>query len=324
MRAVVIDRWLSPEQVQVREIPEPQLRPETLLVEVRAAGCNFYDTLIVEGKYQLRPSFPFTLGGELAGVVREVGSQVNGFHPGDRVLAALPYGAFAERVLVPASAAHVFPEAMSFEEAACFPIAYGTAYLALAHRAHLATGETLLVHAAAGGAGLAAVQIGAALGARVIGTAGGREKCTVVLRAGADLAVDYREEDFVEKVKGATENRGADIIFDSVGGEIFDRSLKCLAWEGRLLVIGFAGGRIPELRANRVLLKNIAVIGLNWGSYAERAPARVTETFAALFALYERGALRPLISARYPLEKVGEALDALRGRLSVGKLVVTP
>ena len=324
MRAVVVDRWMEPAELGVSELPDPAVGPGQLGVEVRAAGCNFFDILLVQGRYQVKPPFPFVPGGEIAGVVREVGSGVTGFAAGDRVLAGVPIGGYAERASIPAALAHPMPESMSFEEGAAFPIVYPTSYAGLVYRAGLRPGETLLVHAAAGGVGLAAVQIGKALGARVIATAGGHDKLHVAHEAGADILIDYTDEDFVERVKEFTHGRGADVIYDSVGGDVFDRSLKCIAWNGRLLVIGFASGKIPSVAANRILLKNISVVGLHWGAYARYEPARVPETFAALFRLYEEKKIRPVIFDRYPLERASDALAALGGRKSYGKVVLCP
>jgi NADPH2:quinone reductase len=324
MRAIVVDRWMEPGELAVSERPAPVVGPGQLGVEVRAAGCNFFDILLVQGRYQVKPPFPFVPGGEVAGVVREVGAGVTGFAPGDRVLAAVPMGGYAERIALPAAFAHRMPEEMSFEEGAALPIVYPTSYAGLVFRAALQHGETLLVHAAAGGVGLAAVQIGKALGARVIATAGGVEKLHVALEAGADVGIDYSEEDFVERVKEFTSGRGADVIYDSVGGDVFDRSLKCIAWNGRLLVIGFASGRIPEVKANRILLKNIAIVGLHWGAHAQHQPERIDEVFERLFELQARGAIRPVIYGTYPLEKVADALEALGSRKTHGKVIVSP
>jgi NADPH2:quinone reductase len=272
----------------------------------------------------MKPPFPFVPGAELAGVVREVGRDVEGFSVGDRVLASVPLGGFAERAVVPVTGAWPMPAAMSFAEGAAFPIVYPTSHAALVLRAQLQRGETLLVHAAAGGVGLAAVQIGKALGARVIATAGGEEKLEVARQAGADETIDYQQEDFVERVRELTAGKGADVIYESVGGEVFDRSLKCIAWNGRLLVIGFAGGQIPEVKVNRILLKNIALIGLHWGAYALNEPARIGETFAALFRLYDAGKIKPVIFRRYRLEEIADALVALGSRKTYGKVVVVP
>jgi NADPH2:quinone reductase len=324
MRAIVVDRWQDPSELRVSEIPEPPLRPGTAKLEMRAAGCNFFDILLVKGQYQHKPAFPFVPGAEVSGVIVEVAPDVVDLRRGDRVFAGVSAGAFAERVVLPAAALRRIPESMSFEEAAALPVVYPTSYVALVHRAQLRAGETLLVHAAAGGVGLAAVQIGKALGARVIATAGDPEKVEVALRGGADVGIDYRADDWVERVRSETGGRGADVIYDSVGGDVFDGSLKCIAWNGRLLVIGFASGRIPEVKVNRILLKNIAVVGLHWGAYAQHEPGRIPETFAALDALYQSGGIRPAIYARYPLDRVPDALAALGSRKSWGKVVVTP
>ena len=324
MRAIVVDRWMEPAELTVSEVPNPVVGPGQLGVEVRAAGCNFFDILLVQGRYQVKPPFPFVPGGEIAGVVRSVGAGVRGFAPGDAVLAAVPMGGYAEQIAVPAAFAHRMPEGMTFEEGAAFPIVYPTSYAGLVYRAGLRPGETLLVHAAAGGVGLAAVQIGKALGASVIATAGGADKLHVAMEAGADIGIDYTEEDFVERVKEFTGGRGADVIYDSVGGDVFDRSLKCIAWNGRLLVIGFASGRIPTVAANRILLKNIAVVGLHWGAYAKHEPERVPETFDALFRLYAEKKIRPVVYRSYPLEEAPAALAALGGRKTWGKVVLRP
>jgi NADPH2:quinone reductase len=324
VRAVVVDRWMEPEELRVGERPEPELMPGAVSVEVRAAGCNFFDILIAQGRYQMKPPFPFVPGAEVAGVVREVGEGVTRVRPGDRVYGTVGLGGFAEVALLSERNAYRMPEGMSFEEGAAIPTIYPTAYAALAYRTELRKGESLLVHAAAGGVGTAAVQLGKAFGARVLATAGGAEKLDVARRAGADVVIDYREEDFVARVKEETGGRGADVIYDPVGGDVFDRSLKCIAWNGRLLVIGFASGRIPEVKLNRVLLKNIALIGLHWGAYASNEPQRVTEAFEALSELYAQGWVRPVIFDRYPLERVSEALQALGSRRTYGKVVLTP
>ena len=324
MRAVVVDRWMEPAQLAVREVPDPPIGPGMLRIAVRAAGCNFFDILMVKGQYQMKPPFPFVPGAELAGVVEEVGPDVGNFAPGDRVMAAAGLGGFAEQAVVPARAAYRLPEGMSFEAGAAFPIVYPTSYAALVFRAPVKPGDWLLVHAAAGGVGIAAVQIGKALGARVIGTAGGEDKLEIVRRVGADVAIDYRDGGWVDRVKEVTGGHGADIIYDSVGGDVTDASLKCIAWNGRLLVIGFASGRIPEVKLNRVLLKNISLVGLHWGAHAMHEPARIGETFCALFGLYAKGAVEPVIYRRYPLDELPAALEALGSRRTYGKVVVAP
>jgi NADPH2:quinone reductase len=324
MRAIVVDRFMEPADLKVGEAPEPRLAPGTLQVAVKAAGCNFFDILMCRGTYQVKPPFPFVPGAEVAGDVLAVGEGVTGFSVGDRVLASSGLGGFAERAVVPARGAYVMPAGMSYAEGASFPIVYPTGYAGLVHRGRLAAGETLLVHAAAGGVGIAAVQIGKALGARVLATAGGADKCEVALRAGADLAIDYLADDFVARVKEATNGKGADVIYDSVGGDTFEKSLKCIAWNGRLVVIGFAGGKIPSVAANRILLKNIEVTGLHWGAYAQNQPASIAEVFRALFALYDAGKIRPLVFREYALDEASAALVALGSRKTWGKVVLAP
>jgi NADPH2:quinone reductase len=324
MRAIVVDRFMEPAELRVQAVPEPEVRPGTLSLQVEAAGCNFFDILMCQGNYQVKPPFPFTPGAEVAGRVLAVGDGVEGFIAGDRVFASAGLGGFAERAVVPAAGTRALPDGMSFAEGAALPIIYPTSYAALVYRAGLQQGETLLVQAAAGGVGTAAVQIGKALGARVIATAGGPDKLEVARGCGADVVIDYRKEDFVARVKEETEGRGADVIYDSVGGEVFERSLKCIAWNGRLLVIGFAGGEIPSVRANRILLKNISVVGLHWGAYVANEPERIPETFEALFALYAAGKIEPVIFGTYPLEETARALGELASRRTYGKLIITP
>ncbi len=324
MRAVVVERKMEPRALTVREVPAPVAAEGQVLVDVRAAGCNFSDVLMLAEQYQVRPAFPFIAGGEVAGVVSAVGEGVTTLSVGDRVLTRCALGGFAEQVATPVSTTWRLPEAISFEAGAAIPTVYPTSYAALVWRAPVAAGETLLVHAAAGGVGLSAVQIGKALGARVIATAGGAEKLEVARRAGADVLIDYRREDFVERVLEDTDGRGADVIYDSVGGETTDRSLKCIAWNGRLLVIGFASGDIPSVQLNRVLLKNISLVGLHWSAYTEKEPDQIHACMEGLFDLAAAGRIEPLVSARYPLERAGEALEALATRRTVGKIVLVP
>jgi NADPH2:quinone reductase len=324
MRAVVVDRFMTPDSLGVRECDPPPMMEEGIRISVRAAGCNFSDILMLKGEYQVKPPFPFVPGGEVAGVVIEVGTAVRDFSVGDRVLSRCGLGGFAEEVVAPAATTYRIPDAMTFEAGAALPTVYPTSYAALVWRAPVERGETLLVHAAAGGVGLSAVQIGKALGARVIATAGNSEKLEIARAAGADVLIDYRASDFVSRVMEETDGRGADVIYDSVGGETTDRSLKCIAWNGRLLVIGFASGEIPEVKLNRILLKNIAIVGLHWSAYPEREPERIDDCFEGLFEMAARREIDPLVSARYPLEEAGVALDALAGRRTVGKIVLAP
>ncbi|MCP4005614.1 MAG: NADPH:quinone oxidoreductase family protein [bacterium] len=324
MRAVVVDHWIEPSQLQVHEIPEPVPGVGQVVVDVHSAGCNFFDILIIAGKYQVKPEFPFSPGGEFAGVISAFGPGTSGFCVGDRVYGHVPYGAYAQKLAVSAEFLRRIPEDASYDSAAAIPIVYPTSYAALVPRAQLRETETLLVHAAAGGVGLAAVQIGKALGARVIATAGGREKLEIARRAGADLAIDYREEDWVAAVREATDGRGADVIYDPVGGDIFDGSLRCIAWNGRLLVIGFASGTIPSAKANRILLKNISVVGVHWSAYHDNQPEAVGPVFEGLERMLASGSIRPLIFGTYTLEQLPEALEALGSRATWGKLIIHP
>jgi NADPH2:quinone reductase len=287
-------------------------------------GCNFPDILMVQGKYQVKPPLPFSPGHEIAGVVRAIGSGVTGVRPGDRVLASLEWGGYAERAVVPAERVHHIPDAMPFDHAAAFYVVYQTSYAALVRRAAIQPGEWLLVHGAAGGVGLSAVQIGKALGARVIATAGTKEKLEIARQSGADVLIDYATEDWVERVKAVTGGEGADVIYDPVGGDVFDNSTKCIAFEGRILAIGFAGGRIPTLAINRVLLKNFSVVGVHWGYYQRRGSPLVQEWQDALMKLYGEGRIRPVIYRTYPLRDAAAALAALWTRESYGKVVLVP
>jgi NADPH2:quinone reductase len=295
-----------------------------VVIDVKAAGCNFFDTLITQGKYQVRPELPFSPGAEVAGTVREIGEGAEGFSVGDRVSALLEYGGFASTVAVPTARVFPMPERMSFEEAAALGLVYQTSYVGLVHRANLQQGETLLVHAAAGGVGLSAVQIGVALGARVIGTAGTPAKLDLVKKNGADAVINYRDEDWVARVQELTEGRGADVIYDPVGGDTFDLSTKCVAFEGRILVIGFASGQIPSAKMNRVLVKNFSLVGLHWGLYFDKNPGVLRDAQDAISRLYADGKISPVVSATYPLEEAKAALEALGSRKTTGKVVLIP
>jgi len=324
MYRMIVKELGGPSALVRQEQADLEPGPGEVCVDVKAIGCNFFDTLITQGKYQVQPDLPFAPGAEAAGVVRAVGQGVEGVAAGDRVSVLLSYGTFASMLVAPAERVFPMAEAMSFEDAAALGVVYQTSYVALVPRAQIQPGETLLVHAAAGGVGLAAVQIGVALGARVIGTAGTQDKLDLILAEGAEVAINYREEDFVERVKELTEGRGADVIYDPVGGDTFDRSLKCIAFNGRVLVIGFAGGRIPTAKMNRVLLKNISLVGVHWGLYFDRDPGALHDAQRALVELHAEGKIRPLISATYPLTEAAAALEALGSRKTTGKVVLTP
>ena len=322
MRAVLCTKWGEPADLTVGEAPEPSPGPGQVLIAVEAAGLNFADTLLIAGKYQEKPALPFVPGAEAAGKVLAVGERVTRIRPGDRVLAMLARGGFAERVAADETAVMALPEAMDFTTAAGFPIAYGTAHGALVWRAALASGEVLLVHGAAGGVGLATVEVGKALGATVIASASGADKLAVAKAHGADMLVDTGEADLRGRVKALTDGRGADVIVDPVGGDVFDASLRCIAWGGRIVVIGFAGGRIPQIPANILLVKNVSAVGFYWGSYRRRDPARIAAQFEQLFGWYQAGRLKPHVSHVLPLARVADAMALLLGRKSTGKVVL--
>ncbi|MGD9536154.1 MAG: NADPH:quinone oxidoreductase family protein [Alphaproteobacteria bacterium] len=310
------------EDVVVAEIEPPALPDDGLLVRVHAAGVNFPDLLLVRGQYQEKPTPPFAPGLEVAGVVDAVGKDVTDFAPGDRVMATLRHGGFAEFAAVKAANAVKLPATVSLDAAAALPIAYGTAYHAFAQRARLEPGETLLVLGAAGGVGLAAVELGRRFGARVIAVASTVEKRAAAKAAGAHEAIGDEADQLAERVKALTDGRGADVVFDPVGGDLFDQALRCVAPDGRVLVIGFASGRIGELKANRLLLKECGVLGVYWGAYARRKPAENAANFARLIEWLEAGELAPPIWRRFSLAEVPEALAALANRQVIGKAII--
>ncbi|MHA1538058.1 MAG: NADPH:quinone oxidoreductase family protein [Alphaproteobacteria bacterium] len=322
MRAVVCTKWGGPEDLSIEEMEPKSPGPGEVRMAIRAAGLNFADTLMIAGKYQERPDFPFSPGLEAAGEVIECGAGVEGLAPGDRVMAVLGHGGFASEAVTNAERVYKIPDSMPFEEAAGFPVAYGTSHVALRHRANLAAGETLVVHGASGGVGLTAVEIGAALGAEVIACASSTEKLSLAEKYGATHLVDYSKQDIRERVLEITNKRGADVIYDPVGGDSFDASLRCIAWEGRLIVIGFASGRIPSAPANYILLKNCSLVGVLWGAYLGRDPAVVRRSMEELIEWYGQGKLKPHISRTFPLAEAAEAIISMMARKSTGKIVL--
>ena len=325
MRAVLCKELTGHQGLVVGEVPAPALKgPNSVRIQVHAAGLNFADTLVVAGKYQEKPALPFSPGLECAGVVLETGADVRHVKTGDRVMATTSFGAFAEEVVTDANEVYPIPDAMDFETAAAFPVAYGTSHVALRRRAALQRGETLMIHGAAGGVGLTAVEIGKAMGATVIATARGADKLAVAKAHGADHLIDYAAEDLRARVKAIVGEKGVDVIYDPVGGDVFDTSLRCLAWEGRLLVVGFAAGRIPQAPANLLLVKNTAVMGVFWGAYRQRNPQVLRESFAELLAWHAAGKLRPHISHRFALDQAPEAMAAMLERRSTGKVILKP
>lgn len=324
MRALTCTAFAEPEALTVQTLPDPVPGPGEVVLDVRAAGVNYPDALMVMGQYQVKPPLPFTPGAEAAGTVAAVGEGVQGLAVGQRVVAFTGTGAFAERLLAPAHAVMSLPDGLDFDVAAGLPLAYGTSMHALSDRAGLKAGETLLVLGAAGGVGLAAVSIGKALGARVIAAASTEEKLAVAREHGADETLNYSSEDLRARLKELTGGQGPDVIFDPVGGELAEPAFRSIGWGGRYLVVGFAGGEIPRLPLNLPLLKGASLTGVFWGEFARRDPRGNARNLRQLAAWVESAAVRPLVSARYPLERAPEALRALLERRVTGKVVVTP
>jgi len=323
MKAIHCREWGTPDILRLEEAESPSLKPHQVRIRVRAAGVNFADTLMVAGKYQVKPPFPFTPGLEAAGEIVELGNDVEGLRLGQRALAVLRFGGgYAEEIVLDAAAVAPIPDAMDFAAAAAFPVAYGTSHFALTHRGHLQPGETLLVLGAAGGVGLTAVEIGKAMGARVIAAAGGAEKLAVASSRGADELIDYTTESIRDRVRAITDGNGADVVFDPVGGDAFDQALRAVNWEARMLVIGFAAGRIQAVPANLILVKNISVIGVVWGAQAERDPALIVHNLAELLRWWEAGRLKPMVAKVFRLAEAAEAMAALLSRRYAGKIVL--
>lgn len=323
MRAAVCKDFTGPDDLSLGDLPSPDLPAACVRIAVRAAGVNFADTLMAKGEYQVRPQLPFAPGLEAAGYVTEVSSDVEGIGVGDRVMACVDHGGYAEEAIARASDVYRIPDKMRFVEAAGFPIVYGTSHVGLVEKLKLKAGETLLVHGAAGGVGLTAVEIGKALGARVIATAGGPEKLEVAKKYGADDLIDYRKEDIRERVKALTDGRGADAVYDPVGGSAFDASLRATVQGGRILVVGFASGTVPQIPANIILVKNVSVIGYYWGAHRKLDPSLINRSFAELLDWFEQGRLKPHVSHVLPLADASKALALLTDRKSTGKVVLT-
>jgi len=323
MKAIRAHEWCEPDGLVIDDIPVPEPSDNQVLVKIQSAALNFPDILLIAGKYQFKPPLPFTPGLEVAGPIVKLGSAVEGLKVGQRVLAQMPRGGFAEYAAAEAAAVQAIPDSMTDDEAASFALVYQTSYFGIAYRAALKKGETVLVHSAAGGVGLAAVQIARALGAgKIIGTAGSDDKLQAIRDNGADVALNYQTEDFVDVVKRETGGRGADIIYDPVGGELGERSTKCIAFEGRLLIIGFTSGKFPVFAANHVLIKNYSVVGLHWGAYRQHNPKMINQVWKELFELYEAAKLKPVIGARYSMERAADAMKHLASRKAVGKIVL--
>lgn len=322
MKAVLCKEFGPASSLVLEETPDPVAGDNQVVIDIHAAGVNFPDTLIIQGKYQIKPPFPFSPGGEAAGVVASVGKNVKHLKIGDRVMGLTGYGSFAEKVAADATKVLPMPDDMDFTTASGFSMTYGTSMHALAQRGELKPGETLLVLGASGGVGLAAVEIGKAMGARVIAAASSAEKLEVARNAGADELINYSEVSLKDAVKELTGGKGADVIYDPVGGDLFDEAVRSINWKGRLLVVGFASGRIPDFPVNLALLKGSSIVGVFWGSFAAREPQANLDNFRQLFAWYSEGKLKPLVSERFPLGDFEQALELLSSRKAVGKVVM--
>ena len=321
MKAVVCRDLSGVDGLALEDLPDPGTPgPGQVRLRIAAAALNYADLLVIAGKYQVKQQPPFVPGFEAAGIIEAIGPEVTGIQVGDRVMAIPEAGGFAEAAIVAADAVYPAPKTLDAAEAAGFPIAYGTSYLALVEQARLRAGETLLVHGAAGGVGLTAVEIGKALGAQVVATAGGPDKCAVAKARGADHVIDYKSEDIRERVKALV--GGVDVVYDPVGGDTFEASLRVVNWNARILIIGFAGGPVPQIPANILLVKNVAAMGFYFGSWRRHRPDVAVRAFAALKGMVEAGQLKPLVSHRLPLAEFRQALGLIQGRQSTGKVVL--
>lgn len=322
MKAILCKEFGAPDTLVVEDVDSPQVRGGEVKIAVKAAGVNFPDALMVQGLYQVKPPFPFSPGLEVAGDIVEVGEGVAHLKVGQRVIGIVNWGGFAEEVVAPAMMTIPMPDNMPYEDGAVFPLVYGTSHLALWHRAKLQAGETLLVLGAAGGVGLTAVELGATMGATVIAAASTAEKLALAQEKGAAHLINYSEEDLRDAVKRITEGKYADVIYDPVGGDMFDVAVRCMAWESRYLVIGFASGRIPQMPANRVLLKNSSLVGVFWGAYAMNDPATLQQSMGMALEMYAKGDIKPHISEQFSLEDAPQALTKLMNREAKGKLLI--
>ena len=327
MKAWVVRELGPPENLRFEDVAAGEPADGMVRVNLSAAAINYFDSLMVAGQYQVKPELPFVPGSEISGVV-ESAPRESGLKAGDRVMAmvdngGLTRGGYSEIADVTPGSITRLPEKMSFEDGAAFYVVFQTGWFGLHRRAKLQAGETLLVHAAAGGVGSAAIQLGKAAGATVIATAGSDEKVAICTKLGADHAINYKTQDFAEEVKRITGGRGADVVYDPVGGDVYDRSTKCIAFEGRIVIVGFTSGRIAQAATNHALIKNYSVVGLHWGLYAKRAPELIPLATKALFELYEAGKIKPYISTRLPLSEAPRAIAMVASGKSTGKVILT-
>ncbi|MFT4861723.1 MAG: NADPH2:quinone reductase [Pseudohongiellaceae bacterium] len=322
MKAIVCSSYGPPENLSLEDIADPVPKENEAIVEVYAASLNFPDGLQIQGKYQFQPPMPFTPGSEVGGVIKAVGTQLKGFKVGDRVMATPGIGGLAEQVAVTADGLRIIPASMDFKTAAGFAMIYTTSYHALKQRANLQPGETLLVLGASGGVGLAAVELGKVMGARVIAAASTDEKLDFLQQLNPDATINYGDGELKEKVKALTDDKGADVIYDPVGGDLFDQSCRCINWNGRLLVVGFTSGRIPEYKANLALLKGSSMVGVFLGRFRKEEPEEYEKNFAELLALYDAGKLKPLVTQSYAMEDYVEAFNVFTQRKVMGKVML--
>jgi NADPH2:quinone reductase len=323
LKALLCKQFGPPESLVLEDVPSPKAGAGEVVVSIKAASVNFPDVLIIQNKYQFKPPLPFSPGSELSGVVKEIGEGVKNVKPGDKVIAFTTFGAFAEEVKTESGRLLPMPEGMSYAEAASFVLTYGTTDHALRDRGNLQACETLLVLGAAGGVGVAALEIGKAMGARVIACASSDDKLAVCRQHGADETINYASEDLRERIKALTGGKGVDVIYDAVGGPYTEPAFRSIAWRGRHLVIGFAAGDIPKLPLNLALLKGAAVVGVFWGDFTRREPKRFAESAGQLARWYREGKLKPHVSATFPLAKAADAMNLLASRKAKGKVVVT-
>jgi NADPH2:quinone reductase len=324
MKAIVCEAWGLPDTLVVRELPEVVPEAGKVAIKVEAAGVNFPDVLIIQNKYQFKPELPFTPGGELAGTVTAVGEGVTQYKPGDRVIAFVGQGAFAQQIAVPEKSVMPMPPDMDFDTAAAITLTYGTSHHAVVDRAQLKAGETMLVLGAAGGVGLAAIEIGKALGARVIAAASSDEKLEICKQHGADATINYSTQDLREAIKASTDGKGPDVIYDPVGGIYAEPAFRSIGWRGRYLVVGFANGEIPKLPLNLTLLKGASLVGVFWGEYVRREPKANMAAMRELMGWLAEGKIRPHISGRYALADTPKALNDMAARKVTGKVVIQP
>ena len=322
MKAVVCSSYGPPENLKIEEIDEPELSDDQALVEIYAASLNFPDGLQIQGKYQFQPPMPFTPGSEVAGKIRKVGSELKGFSVGDRVMATPGIGGLAELAAVKSESLRKIPDNMDFKTAASFAMVYTTSYYALKQRAKLESGETLLVLGSSGGVGLTAVELGKLMGAKVIAAASSNDKLEFVKQLKPDNLVNYNECDLKESVKDLTEGKGADVIYDPVGGDLFDQCCRCINWNGRLLVIGFTSGRIPSYKANLALLKGSSMIGVFLGRFRKEEPAAYEQNFKELLNMYRAGKLNPIVTKSFSLEEYADAFNIFTKRKVMGKVTL--